>query len=161
MSHQKINNMKLLDKLFTETESLKVEYLEKVKEWTVRDFNSMKNLPFVEFIERIGGYYKKHYGKTKSEDARFDKVIRVLNNGLDKYIEDSLKSAELHYTNSILKLNDRILKKEMNLDKLIISNSSIGININTTITDGEKSVNAFTIVASGEIQKPHYRYLIR
>lgn len=153
--------MKLLDKLFTETESLKVEYLEKVKEWSVRDFNSMKSLSFINFVERTGYYYKRHYGKTKSEDARFDKVIRILNNGLDKYIEDSLKSAELHYTNSILKLNDRILKKEMNLDKLIIFNSSIGININTTITDGYKSVNAFTIVASGEVQKPHYRYLIR
>lgn len=161
MFHQKINNMKLLDKLFTETESLKVEYLEKVKEWSVRDFNSMKSLSFINFVERNGSYHKKHYGKTKSEDARFDKVIRILNNGLDKYIEDSLKSAELHYTNSILKLNDRILKKEMNLDKLIIFNSSIGININTTITDGDKSVNAFTIVASGEVQKPHYRYLIR
>ncbi len=55
--------MKLLDKLFSETESLKTEYLEKVKEWTISDFNSMRNLPFVGFVEKSGSYYKKHYGK--------------------------------------------------------------------------------------------------
>jgi hypothetical protein len=37
----------------------------------------------------------------------------------------------------------------------------VGVNFETTLSDGEKIVRAFTIVASGEIQKPHYRYLIK
>ena len=34
-------------------------------------------------------------------------------------------------------------------------------NMSTIITDGKKVVRAFTIIASGAIQKPHYRYLVK
>ena len=36
-----------------------------------------------------------------------------------------------------------------------------GINIDTIISDGEKQVKAQTICAWGEIQRPHYRYLVK
>ena len=38
---------------------------------------------------------------------------------------------------------------------------TIGVNIESIITDGTKTVRAWTIVAEGEIQRPHYRYLIK
>jgi hypothetical protein len=47
------------------------------------------------------------------------------------------------------------------VEKLVVETSHIGVNINTTLTDGEKTVRAFTIIASGEIQRPHYRYLVK
>jgi hypothetical protein len=35
------------------------------------------------------------------------------------------------------------------------------VNIDMTLTDGEKTVKAFTIIAEGQIQRPHYRYLVK
>jgi hypothetical protein len=42
-----------------------------------------------------------------------------------------------------------------------IISGTVGVNINITLTDGDKTVRAYTIVAEGEIQKPHYRYLVK
>jgi hypothetical protein len=79
----------------------------------------------------------------------------------EQYIGKEVKYAEMHYTNSIVKLADRISKKGLNMEVIEIKDASVGVNINTTITDGVKTVRAYTIVAEGEIQRPHYRYLIK
>jgi hypothetical protein len=71
------------------------------------------------------------------------------------------KIAIEHYEFSIEKLAERIIKKGLNQDNLKIVTSHIGVNIETTINDGNKTVRAFTIIAEGEIQKPHYRYLVK
>jgi len=55
----------------------------------------------------------------------------------------------------------RIEKKGLNVEKIKTVTSHIGVNLETTLTDGTKTVRAWTIVASGEIQRPHYRYLIK
>jgi len=49
----------------------------------------------------------------------------------------------------------------LNVDNLQLSTSYLDPNISTKITDGKKTVNAWTIIASGPIQRPHYRYLIK
>ena len=66
-----------------------------------------------------------------------------------------------HYNDSILKLALRIEKKELNQDKLELTTSHVDVNISTTITDGDKTVKAWTIIASGPVQRPHYRYLVK
>lgn len=68
---------------------------------------------------------------------------------------------EAHYEQSIEKLAFRIAQKGLNQESLTVTTSHIGVNIETTLTDGIKTVRAFTIIASGEIQKPHYRYLVK
>ena len=80
---------------------------------------------------------------------------------LDEYINKELKLSEIHYDNSINKLAERIKLKDLNLDNLKVETSHIGVNINTTLTDGEKTIRAFTIIAGGDVQQPHYRYLIK
>ena len=72
-----------------------------------------------------------------------------------------VKAAEQHYENSIQKLAARIEKKGLNTENLSVLTSHVGVNINTTLTDGIKTVRAFTIIAEGPIQRPHYRYLIK
>ena len=69
--------------------------------------------------------------------------------------------AEQHYQASILKLADRIQKKGLVVDEIKVQTAHVGLNINTTLTDGQKTVRAFTIIAEGEIQRPHYRYLVK
>lgn len=88
-------------------------------------------------------------------------MILLIKNGLDKFIEKELKSARLHYEKSIAKLALRIEKKQLNEDALTITSARIGRNIETTLTDGVKTIRAFTIYAWGEINRPHYRYLIK
>jgi hypothetical protein len=172
---------KLIEILKSETETLRVQYLEKTKEWATNYYNickERKNWHEVEWCKFFGltpeiknpnsnmqflGYPKGFYNTKKSSELhRYQNEIhRTLTLGLEKYIEKELKYAEIHYESSIIKLDDRIEKKGLNQDKITVVTSHIGVNINITLTDGEKTVRAFTIIAEGEIQRPHYRYLIK
>lgn len=80
----------------------------------------------------------------------------------EKLEEKEVKYAELHYESSIQKLAARLEKKGVTED-FIIQTSRIGVNIETVITskDGKITVKAWTIIAEGPIQKPHYRYLVK
>jgi hypothetical protein len=173
----------LIQILKSETQSLKEQYLLKTKEWSINYYNSIEvkktwkevdwckyfNLePRVanahgpasqQFLTFPSGFYNtsnsKEYRKLRNE------IHSLLTMGLEKYIAKELKYAEMHYETSIEKLAFRIEKKGLNQEKLNVVTSHIGININTTLTDGDKIVRAFTIIAEGEIQRPHYRYLIK
>jgi hypothetical protein len=172
---------KLIEILKSETETLRVQYLEKTKEWATNYYNvckQRKNWKEVQWCKFFGltpeiknqntnmqllGYPKGFYNTEKSRELhRYQNEIhRTLTLGLEKYIEKELKYAEMHYESSIIKLADRIDKKGLKQDKITVVTSHIGVNINTTLTDGEKTVREFTIIAEGEIQRPHYRYLIK
>jgi hypothetical protein len=66
-----------------------------------------------------------------------------------------------HYLNSIEKLAHRIKSYGLDECKLKLETTYIDQNISTLLTDGNKTIKAFTILAWGQIQKPHYRYLIK
>lgn len=181
-----VNDKKLLINILKkETESLKTQYIEKTKEWcngyfdimskkskwndeqwanwlgvptqikTTSPFGGEEYITFGEIFWKSGAGYMKTYYREK------DECYRITNMGLEKLIEKEVKNAELHYENSIEKLAYRILMKNLDISKLKVKTSHIGVNINTTLTDGNKIVKAFTIIASGPIQKPHYRYLVK
>lgn len=105
-----------------------------------------------------GEYGKKNIYKMR--DA-IDLAKKIVSLGLEDYESKQLKLANMHYENSIVKLASRIVKKDLDQNKLTLSSSRIKMNFETTITDGKKTVRAFTILAWGEIQRPHYRYLIK
>jgi len=112
-----------------------------------------------EFLSFPNGFYNtkdsKEYLNIKHE---IQYLYRI---GKNNYIEKELKQAELKYINSIEKLAKRITDKNLNQDNLIITTARIGINLETTFTDGINIVKAWTIIAEGDIQKPHYRYLVK
>ena len=93
------------------------------------------------------------------------KIMRLpsyfFNGDVNEHIERMVKAAEKHYTISIAKLALRIEKKGLNQEKIEMTTGYVDVNITTTITDGEKVVKAWTIIAGGEVQKPHYRYLVK
>lgn len=174
---------KLVELLKTETQTLKTQYLEKTKEWAILNFekhNERKNWREIEWCKFLGltpevknpncpeniqylGFPKNFYNTSKARElSKYQKDMRnVIWDGLEKYISKEMKHAELHYESSIKKLANRIEKKGLNQDNISIVTSHIGININTTLTDGIKTVRAYTIIAEGDIQKPHYRYLVK
>lgn len=148
---------KLITILKQETKSLKIQYVVQIETWAKKQY--IKN------IERRNNYYSKTCSDfiTKSE---YYKESKWVHNSpywtfTEEFVDRSIEKAKQHYEYSIEKLALRIEKKELNENKLKVVTSHIGVNINTTITDGDKTVNAFTILAYGEVQKPHYRYLIK
>lgn len=107
---------------------------------------------------------KEYNGKRlyKMRNKRSDEA-QTVNDGFEKYETAEINAAERHFSNSIDKLAYRIREKSLNIEKMKISNNSSirGNGIDTTITDGTNVVNAWTIIAEGPINRPHYRYLVK
>jgi len=153
---------KIVEILKKETVSLKKQYVEMTEKWAVKEFNRMKSVKESDIINERG--FKNRSGKmehTKASYAYYNNIRRSVDKGSAVFVKESIQNAKEHYEDSILKLADRISKKGLEVDKIKVKTSHIGQNIDTLLTDGKKKVNAFTIIASGEIQKPHYRYLIK
>lgn len=152
---------KIIKILEEETNSLKVQYIEMTKNWAEKEFLRILSIKEIDLINRKG--WKNRSGvmeHTKASLACWDKINRLVKKGEANFIQEAIINAENHYKNSILRLADRINKKELNIENLKIETSRIGVNIEAIFTDGIKIVKAFTVIAGGEIQKPHYRYWV-
>lgn len=170
----------LVQTLKEQTETLRVQYLAKVEDWAKADFiriEKLSNTPhpiwanFVKpdsemgFTERNGRKYRnqdyagqKEYNKACDRRHAAQNIVKA---GIESYLMKEAKSAEEHYQNSILKLAARIEKKGLDKKNLSIKTAHIGVNIETVFTDGIQIVKAWTIIASGMVQRPHYRYLVK
>ncbi len=150
----------LINILKAETESLKNQYISMIKEWAYKEFERIEELS--ETYQALGSMKDMGLNNYYSAQKFLHRLgYSILQNGVEKYVELSEKKAVDHYILSIEKLALRIEAKGLNLENLTIMTSHIGVNIDTVLTDGNKQVKAFTIIASGKIQKPHYRYLIK
>jgi len=173
---------KLITLLKKETESLKKQFLELTEKYAKESFERMQQQvkwTILEWYDAYGLAYEieKHTGiprLIKKDGNRFiyDKeynkmdndrngILTTVNKGYESYLNCELKRANSHYESSIFKLAHRISQIGLNYDNIKMTTSHIGVNINTTITDGERTIKAWTIVASGPIQRPHYRYLVK
>lgn len=145
----------LIELLKKETEPLKFQYVEMTQKWAVKEF---------EYLRQWAKDYnsgKFGFGEASKKYYRLPYYIVNSNGKVEQHIENMVKQAIEHYEFSIEKLATRIEKKGLNQENLKAFTSHIGVNIETTLTDGNKTVRAFTIIAEGEIQRPHYRYLIK
>ena len=141
--------------LRTETESLRVQYLEMTAKWAANEFKTLRAWAQEYRTGKHGfGAASKKYWKLPA---------CIINEGgkIEEYTAKALKASEAHYLFSIEKLAARIEKKGLDQSKLSVVTAHVGVNINTTLTDGNKTVRAFTIIAQGEVQRPHYRYLVK
>jgi hypothetical protein len=152
----------LIDILRTETESLRVQFVEETKKWASNDFDNLVKWA----SEYSSGKYG--YGEASKKYYRLPHCIinnkSITHNGGDPrkmFVDKAIENANRHYENSIEKLALRIEKKDLNTGELKTRTSHVGVNIETELTDGEKTVRAFTIIAGGQVQRPHYRYLIK
>jgi hypothetical protein len=178
---RKQKTFNLVEELKKQTELLRVEYLEKTKAYAAKYFAVCKErakwkdaqwctfLGLVpepankgmasEFMTFPKGFWNskasKHYDKLKYEAKRIAKM------GFDNYDAQEVKRAENHYLASCEKLAERIERKGLDQSCLTIHTAKVGVNIETTLTDGVQTVRAWTIIAEGEIQRPHYRYLVK
>lgn len=174
-------NTSLVGILEIETQSLKNQYIERRITWAEKYFgtcterkkwneekwaeylgvntsiaNAGTNMEFVTFYK---GFHNSR------ESVRYQNLrtesLKIVAGGLEKFLLQEKQKALAHYQNSVLKLAERIAKKGLDISNITVQTSHIGVNINTVLTDGQKTVKAFTIIAEGEVQCPHYRYLIK
>lgn len=171
----------LIQKLTAETQILKIEFLEKTEKYAVERYNqALKQNKYTALdwcrvfgltpekhnegrVSEFLGFPKNFYNSklARTLDGIKNKNRRISSMKLEDFIEKEKKNAVLHYENSIIKLAARIEKKGLDLENVTMKTGRVGVNIETTITDGNKVVKAWTIVAQGEIQQPHYRYLVK
>jgi len=167
----------LIEKLRTGTETLKDQYFEKTGQYALTSFEA-KQKRYARPKEEWENEYKvktkpsKDYkGETylsyvydrnyyKMYDAK-DRLRKEIARGYEAYRAKLMKNAADHYEDSLLKLAFRIQDKGLKQESIKVESGHVGVNIETTITDGTNTVRAWTIVAQGEIQRPHYRYLIK
>lgn len=168
----------LVEKLLFETQELKQQFLDRTEKYCHNYFKVCSERTRWSTIEwcqyfNIEPRYTNAFSSPSfptgfyntKNSKKYSKLVYeyfLINRfGFEKFLEKELKSAEIHYKNSIEKLALRIAKKELNEENLTLNSSRIGVNFETIITDGKKSVRAWTIIAEGAIQRPHYRYLIK
>lgn len=143
----------LIELLKEQTKELKVSFLKKTAEYAEIEYNELR-----EFADD----YTSNYDVNKEKKYHSLPACVVNQKGkMSDFIAIQLKKAERHYENSITKLALRIVKKELDLSKVKMSTSYLDPNISTTITDGTSTVQAYTIIAGGRVQRPHYRYLVK
>jgi prefoldin subunit 5 len=156
-----MTNLLLVQALRTETESIKNSYMAQISDWSKEEFQRITEARY-KIIDDLHSNVIVRNSSTFWKAHKFlDKCYKILHLGVEKFVEKQVKEAGEHYESSILKLSAKIEKKGLNIEKLEVKSGRVGVNFETTLTDGEKIVRAFTIVASGDIQKPHYRYLIK
>jgi len=169
-------NTKLITTLKAETETLRVQYLALTAEWAAGEFERVREIAarphpnyddfatpgFVPNPKALFG--KIDYAKGKNYRKACDRIHaakNVIEKGIEAWTAKWEKHANDHYEGSIAKLAARIEKKGLDQNAITVKTAHVGVNIETTLTDGEKTVRAFTIIASGPIIRPHYRYLVK
>jgi hypothetical protein len=166
----------IINILKKELEPLREMYIKKTLDWANEDYNKCLVISKMSQEELINKYGKeveiKNYYTGSSEkkiilDVNTRSYVEyckgVVKEDINRYIKKSVKLAEDHYHSSLVKLAERIHRKNLNIENMKVKTkySDINANISTVLSDGKKSVTAWTIIASGEIQRPHYRYLVK
>lgn len=166
----------IIDLLKVELEPLRIAFHEKTQIWAGEEFEritKIANMSEEEIMKKWGK--EKEVREYQFSEPKIKKYVpmdirywiegckNTYLDGIDKYREDAKKKAESHYQSSLIKLAYRISEKGMNIDKIKAKTefSNVDVNISTVLTDGDINVRAWTIIASGPIQRPHYRYLVK
>ncbi len=173
----KENIKNLTEEIKTQTADLKTEYIETVKEWAKKEFAQIAEqvdkfrvarhsdhiyiaVPYAHFDEVYTNRHESQKAR-RSLENKLNAGAKIVMRGEETHIATMVKFAVESYESACAKLADRIIKKGLNTEAITIKKARVGVNIETTFTDGEKTVRAFTIIASGAVQKPHYRYLVK
>lgn len=149
----------LVNILKNETQSLKNQYVIMTKNWASEEFNRLRD--FALNYQQGSQAFKSKDEYWAAQKKYYRLPVSILRNNQEQYIAESIKNADAHYEQSIEKLAARVAKKNLEVSKLKVETAHVGVNIETVLTDGNKKVSAYTIIAEGEIQRPHYRYLVK
>jgi len=175
---------KLITDLTEKSQDLKKQYIKATKEYCKRYFERCTinaAQPIEEWYKRFDikyeikpdfyqpgktsiqpckeEYNKKDLYKMRSEIEKCNSIVQT---GYKALEEKEVMMANLHYTNSIQKLADRLHEKGItDKTEYKIKSGRVGVNIEMLIEHNGTFTKAWTIIAEGPIQRPHYRYLVK
>ena len=150
------------------SQMLLIFYVEKNKEWYRKEYLSLEKITEQDIKESFG-YVTKWKGEnvlshTNKSFNKWNNIRRIVNGGIEKHIEKGEKDAILKYNYATERVCLKINEKGLDLNNIKVVSDKINIdngNLNMTFTDGKITINCFTILAWGEVNAPHYRYLIK
>lgn len=168
---------KLVELLREHTQDLKKEFLERTRIYAETDFEKAEKL----LSKTSDWWYEKYkvqnppppysyksvewntYSKNSREmQSAREKLKNITYKGLEAYVSLNLKYAEEHYESSLMKLATRLKEKGVTEStELKIKSGRVAENFECTIFHDGKTTIAWTIIASGPVQRPHYRYLVK
>lgn len=106
--------------------------------------------------EIAGLQYKDRYQLSKMY-----KALRLADYDLEAIKQNQISLAKHHYAGSLTKIAFRIQEHGLNWDKLEITTGYLSHNLECMITDGDRTLKCWTILAYGPIVEAHYRFLIK
>jgi hypothetical protein len=141
--------------LLFQTDSFKQEYLKQIENFAKQEFLQLK--------QWVKDYQNGKYGYDEASKKYWKLPSYIVNSSgnVSTHIKKLIDNANKHYEFSIDKLIERLKKKDLDINNITCTVNHIGVNLDITISDGKKTIYAYTIIAGGNIQKPHYRYLIK
>jgi hypothetical protein len=160
-----------LQQVLTEkTQDLKELFVEKSVEYAGKEFdtlNEKESWSYNKWLEVYPQKYSAGHCRTGITLSKLghkvrDMVYMAHRIGRELWIWKAREAAIKHYNLSIVKLAYRLEQKGIGIN-FQISATRLKVNFEMTISDKDscKVVRAWTIVASGPVQKPHYRYLVK
>lgn len=145
----------IIEQLKNETSEFKAMFIQKTIEWS--------KIKLQNNIDRKLAY--RTIDHKRKDKAYYEEQKFYWNSPMwfftEEFITKSVLKAEQHYEESIEKLAYRIQQKNLNVSNLKVKSVFLGVNLDLVITDGTQKVTANTILAWGEINRPHYRYLVK
>lgn len=91
----------------------------------------------------------------------FSQIEEKIESNKAFWIASEMKKTSKSFDNSLMKIAGAISNLDMNLDTMNVKSVLMNMGVDITLTDGNKQVHAFTIIACGEIVRPHFRFLIK
>lgn len=175
--------MNLIETITERTQDLRATYIEQTEVWAKEHFatqtkvNKMTDVDWCkyfnleprlanegtssEFIALPKGFYNTRDARTMSNmETQARRIVKL---GLEGYVKEERARAERHYKDSVVKLADRLIKKGVpaQANNLNMVTGWVGVNFEVVIHINGIKVKAWTIIASGQVQRPHYRYLVK
>ena len=130
---------------------------------THKDFDNKKWLEVYGSNVKSGRYsYRVITPQGRKLRQQFTDFIKIneTKTEYNRYVKEEVKKYSNDFDNKLIKLASRLEGKGFNT-KIKVTSEHVGVNFNCWVTDGTNSVQAYTIIAEGPIQRPHYRYLIK
>jgi hypothetical protein len=165
------DNMKDLVKIIRhQTQPMLGAYVENTEKWADAYFETQlkkskfSNSEWAKYMGYKDGKFPSNFyntPKAKELDKLQKETSSIVRLRKDEFIRKERQNAINHYENSVRKLIIRIEKKNLDLNNIKIESGTLSDNLNITISDGVKITKASTIFVYGNIQKPHFRYLVK
>ena len=155
----------MINLLKEETKELREDFIKLYCDFNKREWDSVVRSGDFKLEANSDGierWFRNTVPKTRAKDRYLVKWLKILRNGLDKFLDNSENDAISYYESSINKLSIRLTKMGVSKDSIIkLKSSYMDTNISTYIHTKDRVYNAYPIITAGEVQRPHYRYLIK